>query len=1818
METFTLIKRTSNTLRGFFLLAILLATFSNAQSQCSNNNDDAPTLPVECGDSDGDGLDDCTFIIDYEDFTNDPVCISTINGCGQIIVTNIPTVEGTTCPPQVSFSVGQGCGGASGNICYWADTDGDGVVDNVGGGEGEMSICITGDTMTIYACRPGNGPISIRDIRFEPDFGFADTTSVCISTLADSIALPTPPEAYAGGVWTNAIGDILVSQDNLLLTGDVDNCFTFNYAINIPDACSDAVCDASASVVYCLEDCTLASNINNCNTAPEIICPEDFIGCPTTDITPGQMGFPHDFPSFPNVQNIMVCGNLVFDFEDVIVSNGLTCNVETVIERTWWAHYELNPADTISCVQMITLVDSEDPDILSCPDNIEITEAGPVTWTEPTFSDNCGFSVSSSHTSGAEFADGCTTVTYTATDECSNVSTCEFQVCVATTCTEVVDVVCPADFVGCIGIDIDPSITGSPMTSAATTGSGTSACGNINYTFIDEVVNENNPCDGAKSILRTWTAFFDNNAENPSTCTQNILLTDTEAPELTACPANITLPAGTNIATWDTPIASDNCSFSLTSTHNSGDTFPVGCTTVTYIVTDACGNEASCSFEVCVASPCAAVPIITCPADYTACPGTSTDPTVTGNPTITGTSIECGSIVTFFDSVAEEYAGCPGGRRIERLWVAKYADNPGDSAVCVQIIDLIDGENPVLTCPANIVLTSDSNVGEWDTPTLTDNCGASLSGTHASGAVFPVGCTTVTYTATDNCGNAVSCSFDVCVEEAPCTAVPVLTCPADYTGCPGGSIDPEVTGQPTVTVTSTECGTIVTFFDQILETYASCPGGRRIQRTWSAEYSENPGNPVSCIQIIDLNDTQVPTVTCPAAIALTGGEDIAVWDTPAMTDNCGGNLTSTHTSGATFPEGCTTVTYTATDNCNNTATCSFEVCVEGIDECTTPLIVTCPADYVGCPGDPITPNDIGIPSVSNPIGTCGDIRGFFTDTVIENYDCNGAVRIERVWEVAYVGYREFSTFCTQIIDLRDQDAPTITCPESINLVGGNDVATWSEPVFADNCGASLSGTHTSGSTFPIGCTTVTYTAMDNCGNATSCSFAICVEQDDCATAAPSIICPPSWFGCPNTSIDPSVCGVPTVVSANASCGTIVGFVDSDKTFFPNCPNAFRIERTWTVFYEDYPDQVTTCVQVIELNDSHAPVLSSCPANITLTGGDNVATWTAPTFTDDCGASMTSTHTSGSAFPEGCTTVTYTVTDNCGNAVACSFEVCVEATCNSVPVLTCPPSYFGCPGSSIHPDVCGRPTVTNVDENCGRVLGYFDKTVQEFDNCPGGIRIERTWEVYYENNPSETVTCVQIIELNDDQAPAISCPDNITLTGGANVATWNPASFSDNCGATLSATHTSGSTFPLGCTVVTYTAQDNCGNATSCSFEVCVENSCTGAPAITCPADYFGCPGSSTDSSVTGNARATSGNSSCGQIIITHSDEVVENFNCSGALRMKRTWRAYYLNNPSETTECVQFITLNDATNPTIVNCPANITGVIGETITWNEPTFNDNCSYTVTQNHFSGTVFPEGCTTVTYTVTDACGNTVSCSFNVCIESACNEVPGIVCPADYFGCPGSSIDPSVTGTLGITSSNSNCGSIIICHDDTVIEDLACNGSVVIERRWKAVYADNEDNPVYCFQTITLRDNQNPTITNCPSDISANEGAVVTWTTPTFSDNCTHTVSATHSSGTVFPVGCTTVTYTVTDGCGAVATCSFNVCVSAVCSGLPTINCPPNYTACPGSSTDPSITGQATASGNASGCGQILTSYEDEVIRTYNCDGAMRIARTWSAY
>jgi hypothetical protein len=94
----------------------------------------------------------------------------------------------------------------------------------------------------------------------------------------------------------------------------------------------------------------------------------------------------------------------------------------------------------------------------------------------------------------------------------------------------------------------------------------------------------------------------------------------------------------------------------------------------------------------------------------------------------------------------------------------------------------------------------------------------------------------------------------------------------------------------------------------------------------------------SCTFNVTVNDTEDPSITCPANIVQandTGQCGAIVTFTPTASDNCPGVTTSSSPpSGSFFPVGVTQVTSTATDAAGNDVSCNFTVTVQDTEKPT--------------------------------------------------------------------------------------------------------------------------------------------------------------------------------------------------------------------------------------------------------------------------------------------------------------------------------------------------------------------------------------------------------------------------------------------------------------------------------------------------------------------------------------------------------------------------------------------------------------------------------------------------------------------------------------------------------------------------------------------------------------------------------------------------------------------------------------------------------------------------------------------------------------------
>ena len=281
---------------------------------------------------------------------------------------------------------------------------------------------------------------------------------------------------------------------------------------------------------------------------------------------------------------------------------------------------------------------------------------------------------------------------------------------------------------------------------------------------------------------------------------------------------------------------------------------------------------------------------------------------------------------------------------------------------------------------------------------------------------------------------------------------------------------------------------------------------------------------------------------------------------------------------------------------------------------------------------------------------------------------------------------------------------------------------------------------------------------------------------------------------------------------------------------------------------------------------------------------------------------------------------------------------------------------------------------------------------------------------------------------DNTAPAITCPANVSVECGGDTSptSTGTATATDACDSSPTVTFSDSSAANCGNTEVitrTWTATDASANSAICTQTITVID--TTSPSITCPANVTLECGDDTSPANTGTATGSDG---CGTVAFTFSDVSVSG--CGNTEVITRTWTA---TDPcTNTATCVQIITVLDTIDP-VITCPVNITvnndaGVCEAVVNYTAPSVSDNCggvTASQTAGLASGSSFPVGTTTNTFEVTDACGNTASCSFDVTVNDT--EDPIIVCPADQIVMTGAGnmyVIPDYFGT-GAATATDNC-------------------------------------------------------------------------------------------------------------------------------------------------------------------------------------------------
>jgi hypothetical protein len=717
-----------------------------------------------------------------------------------------------------------------------------------------------------------------------------------------------------------------------------------------------------------------------------------------------------------------------------------------------------------------------------------------------------------------------------------------------------------------------------------------------------------------------------------------------------------------------------------------------------------------------------------------------------------------------------------------------------------------------------------------------------------------------------------------------------------------------------------------------------------------------------------------------------------------------------------------------------------------------------------------------------------------------------------------------------------------------------------------------------------GIITRTYTAADGCGNSTNAVQTIYLfdEGEPEFTVFPN----DTTLSCEATA------GLNPIVEYAAVCFNTT-LSQTDVITAGTCPANYTLERTYTL--TDGCGNSVSQVWTVQVADTQAPVIDNVPASADLDCGDEVpageptaidncseysftsnivsedqqcgyittTTWTA---TDACGNTSTATQVItfvDSADPEF-SYIPESVTLNCGDEFVLDTAI-VNDECSPVTLAWTDEPLYDCAGSYIRIwrafDGCGNQAlestiVTLTDTQAPVLVGIPESTdgscggesaaaqVSATDNCDTDVTVvvsevsvpsncgsivTYTWTAT--DNCGNTSSEARTYTLTDNVGPEFAnAVDTIYASCGDDLTALDiPAPIvTDACSQVTSLDYTE-EELPTDCgsiVVRNYTAADGCGN-TSTAQQVIILEDTTAPIFISAPENIVSACGALSE-----NSPLPVVQDDCSEVIITFEDEAAAGQGCSGTL--VRHWMATDACGNVATFD--QEIAYTDDSAPVIISLPEDITAGCDQVpvASTNGIVFEDNCSdATATVNDV---LVPGSCPggyniERIYTITDACGNSVSATQTIyVVDEAAPVLFGV--PADTAIFCGEELPIAITSA---TDNCSNADDIILMVEDQL---LPTSCGTTIQRIYIA--SDACGNTTSIVQEISFIDNIPPVFISVPPAATINCGDESSLENAVAIDGCSQ-VTITEEQFSIDDCGNSfTRVFTATDGCGNWAT------------------------------------------------------------------------------
>jgi gliding motility-associated-like protein/uncharacterized repeat protein (TIGR01451 family) len=962
------------------------------------------------------------------------------------------------------------------------------------------------------------------------------------------------------------------------------------------------------------------------------------------------------------------------------------------------------------------------------------------------------------------------------------------------------------------------------------------------------------------------------------------------------------------------------------------------------------------------------------------------------------------------------------------------------------------------------------------------------------------------FTMPANAGSPVSCEADAVVE--------TIDLPEVKDNC-GNILQPEST-EPLKGGTGTSCDGTITY-------------------TWT--YKDCEGNSHDWVYTYTVKDDTAPTFTLTDEIPdviPAGNCEFTVPDLTSLVTNLDDNCTvtkdlkiiQTPAAGSPISKAATDITVTVTDACGNETKKTVTV---NVPEDITPPVVSDVAP-VFCEGAEVKLSDL-VSLVTNPDAAKYDLLWYKGGNPVS--DMTGALENGDVYSVslkdkktgcesAQVTINVTLQVCTDLVLTKAADAGTYCLNENVTftltLINNADI-----PAKAVSVTDLLPGEFTyishSGGTYAGGI----WTVGDMAANGASASLTITAK----ATTA--------GVGATNQAFVSSVNG-------------------DDYASYTAAPVSMRAQATVTI--NELPTATLTNPAAF------------CEGTLTAEPDKTIPGYTI-TWADGSAPTVAGLPATGSPYA-----YKYTVTDDATGCVG--EEQTYTVTVNGNPTVAISGDTAACPSAE---DITLTATASGGDGNYSYI--WTNATAVEDTNtatasipnlCNTSVNVTVT---VTDGNTCEAISLVHTITVKDDEKPTFDLSEETVAAAATNCVFTVPdlsglvINAADNCTAAgdLDITQT-----PLAGTEmtatgnVTITLTDACNNSTTKTVNVTVAAKPTvsikndsGVTQIDCttenitlsvdnvtsdnPLDYLWSNNSTDNTSITV--------SEAGDYFLTVTDQITGCTAKSNVIEITK----------DESTPSVSIENITNTTNE--INCTDG-TITLESTVTSTNPVDYEWSNNATTEDI---TVSDGG--TYTLTVTDrVTGCEVTSNAIVLDKDITLPVAGITnnSGTTSLDCNTTSISLTATGE----------GTYQWTTADGTITGASDVANLTVEKEGTYTVTVTGDNGCEDTESITIvfvPDTEKPVITDChlddlPAEFATEEG--VTYATinlddykPTATDNC-EVKSIEHDKGTQtqFPIGNTTITWTVTDTSGNTATCEQTITVKD--TGVPEISCPPAIT------------------------------------------------------